>query len=109
METEHRVIIKHKTGRDAFFPYEEGDPLETVFDGRIVLEGPLDRTLHSWFHMVAEDVFAACNDHPHPHWIDFANGYYMAGNRSLSLGDVIVIGEVALAVERIGFKEVALS
>ncbi len=36
--------------------------------------------------------------------LDYTEGYRAAGNRSLSVGDVVVIGEAAFAVARFGFE-----
>lgn len=40
---------------------------------------------------------------------DWAKEYRANRNRSLSVGDVVVVGEVAYAVERMGWKQVSLS
>lgn len=39
--------------------------------------------------------------------LDYTEGYRAAGNRSLSVGDVVVIGEAAFAVARFGFEPIS--
>lgn len=71
---------------------------------RKVYEGELpDPTL--------DRVYAAANSHPEEMFVTgdalpFVQGYRDAHLRSLSVGDVVMIGEVAYACERVGWKEI---
>jgi hypothetical protein len=56
---------------------------------------------------ILNEAFAELNrDEPTANW---ARVYRARGRRSLSVGDVVVIGEIAYAVERVGWKAVSIS
>ncbi len=94
-----KVTVFLKTGQSVFCPYKPGQALTEVFSFNLeTREGRLDPTV------IANHCFAAFNDHPNPGWEPRREAYYAAGNRSLSVGDVVVIGEIACAVERVGWK-----
>jgi hypothetical protein len=89
-------------GRIPFLsPYESGDRLrETV---------AFDTALpdHHAIEALLEEIFAELNiDSPVESW---AIEYRNEGNRSLSVGDVVTVGEQAWSVERDGFTPVSVS
>ena len=80
--------------------YQPGDPVVRVFAYQASPGRPAEQ--------IAEEAFAIFNDHP----ADSAGGklacaYYGSRLRSLSKGDVVVIGEVALAVASVGWTPVS--
>jgi hypothetical protein len=107
------VTVWHKTDETTMFqPYEAGHRVQPVFQ--------FELGRHEWLHLTrsqtpdaaalefAENAFAAFNHHPPPGWEARSRDYHTAGNRSLSVGDLVVIGELAWAVERFGFRAVSL-
>jgi hypothetical protein len=53
---------------------------------------------------IAEEAFAICNGHPpDAAGQDLSGRYYARGLRSLSVGDVVAVGEVPLAVASAGW------
>jgi hypothetical protein len=108
------VTVWHKTDETTMFqPYEPGHRVEPVFTFE------LDR--NEWLHLtsaqarnaaaaldLAENAFAAFNGEPSEGWEDRSEAYYAQRFRSLSVGDLVVFGEVALAVERFGFRAVSV-
>jgi hypothetical protein len=108
-----KATVWHKIDDKAMFqPYEAGHRIEPVFEFELRRD--------EWLHLTrsqapdatalefAENAFAAFNHHPPQGWEARSRAYYTAGNRSLSVGDLVVIGEVAWAVERFGFRAVSL-
>jgi hypothetical protein len=82
------------TGYGGFHP---GDQMVKVFIYRTQTRGrrPED---------IAEDAFAAFNDHPRDtEGQALARQYRARRLRSLSVGDLVVVGEAALTVERAGW------
>lgn len=74
--------------------YEEGDPLVVVFEDD-------ERFLpHREFAEVSLDYIYAENQ-----WINETRRPWYDDARSLSKGDVIVLGDAAYAIESIGFKK----
>ena len=74
--------------------YQPGDPVVRVFTYQA---GPAGRLPDD----IAEEAFAICNGHPRDaRGTDLARQYYQRRLRSLSVGDVVAAGEVALAVGR---------
>lgn len=58
---------------------------------------------------LAEQAFRMFNDHPADAWEqNHTTRYYDAGNRSLSVDDVVVVGEVAMACDALGWLFVSL-
>lgn len=54
-----------------------------------------------------EVVYSQLNDDPAKPWAKpWATQYAQAGHRSLSVGDVVVIGEVPYAVAAFGFQQI---
>ena len=51
-----------------------------------------------------ETIFVELNDEPTQQW---AQDYRAAGNRSLSVGDVVVLGEAAWVVAPVGFERIS--
>jgi hypothetical protein len=111
-----KVTVWHKTDEQTWFrPYEPGHPIEPVFEFELRLD-ELERDERLEAHptapaempllVIAEDAFAAFNGHPPDGWEDRSKDYYAQRLRSLSVGDLVVFGEVALAVERFGFRAV---
>jgi hypothetical protein len=76
--------------------YQPGDPMVRVFTYQAdPAAGPEE---------IAEEAFAICNGHPcDARGEDLARRYYDRELRSLSKGDVAVVGEVALAVASVGW------
>ena len=76
--------------------YQPGDPMVRVFTYQAgPAAGPEE---------IAEEAFAICNGHPRDaRGMDLARRYYERELRSVSKGDVVVAGEVALAVASIGW------
>lgn len=81
--------------------FTSGDPVVRVFAYQVAAGG---RTAES----VAEEAFATFNGHPpDARTADLSRRYYQRWLRSLSVGDVVVVGEIALAVGRpAGWKPV---
>ncbi len=53
---------------------------------------------------IAEEAFAICNGHPRDaRGEDLARRYYQRELRSLSVGDLVAVGEAALVCERAGW------
>jgi hypothetical protein len=98
------VTIWHNVARDAegrhiamLDGYRPGDPVVAVFTYQA---DPAGRTAER----IADEAFAICNGHPRDaHGYDLARRYYERELRSLSVGDIVAVGEVPLAVGRIGW------
>jgi hypothetical protein len=103
-----KATVWHKIDHNTMFqPYEAGHRVEPVFEFELGRD--------EWLHLTgsqapdaavlefAENAFAAFNHQPPQGWETRSRAYNTAGNRSLSVGDLVVIGEVAWAVERFGF------
>jgi hypothetical protein len=108
------VTVWHKTDQTTMFqPYEAGHRVGPVFhfeldqDEWLHLTGAQARNAAAALDL-AEDAFAAFNGEPSEGWEDRSEAYYAAGNRSLSVGDLVVFGEVALAVDPVGFRAVSV-
>jgi hypothetical protein len=100
--TQTKITIFHKTDRDNIFdPYEPGHAVEKVFEFEAEL--PTDLDPDGARVEVAERAFAAFNGQPDPEWFEHTQAYYAQENRSLSVGDLVVVGDVVLAVDRFGF------
>ena len=81
--------------------YRPGDPMVCVFTYQADPAGRSPET-------VAEEAFAICNGHPgNARGEELSRRYYQRELRSLSKGDVVVVGEVALAVASIGWTPVS--
>ena len=81
--------------------YRPGDPMVRVFTYQA---DPAGRSPEA----VAEEAFAICNGHPgNAHGEELSRRYYQRELRSVSKGDVVVVGEVALAVASIGWTPVS--
>ena len=78
--------------------YRPGDPMVRVFTYQA---DPAGRPPEE----IAEEAFAICNGHPRDAAGEgLSRRYYERELRSLSVGDVVVTGEVALAVGRVGWE-----
>jgi hypothetical protein len=74
--------------------YQPGDPVVRVFAYQA---DPAGLTAEE----IAEEAFAICNDHPRdPGGADLACAYYGRRLRSLSVGDLVAVGDILLAVGR---------
>ncbi len=101
------VTIWHNVARDQhdrptgmLEGYHPGDPAVRVFTYQADLAGRAPEE-------IAEEAFAICNGHPRDaRGADLARRYYERELRSLSVGDVVVVGEVPLAVGRAGWSPV---
>jgi hypothetical protein len=77
--------------------YQPGDPVVPVFTYQA---DPAGRAPEE----IAEEAFAICNGHPRDaRGEDLARRYYQHELRSLSVGDVVAVGEAGLAVGRVGW------
>jgi hypothetical protein len=73
--------------------YQPGDPVVRVFTYQAAPVGSPEE--------IAEEAFGICNGHPRDaRGQHLARRYYQRELRSLSAGDVVAVGEVALAVGR---------
>jgi hypothetical protein len=84
-----KVAMLHNRGRGRFFGYEAGDALVRVFDLSVSATG---------VQAACEVVFAVTNSYPgelfcEPTYADVVAEYRAAGLRSLSVGDVLIIGD----------------
>lgn len=96
-----QITVLHNVGDDHFFGYADGSPLVPVFKGT-------HRTAQADPQAIAEELFAAFNDGGHlPCAEELAAAYYARRLRSLSVGDVVLVGEAAMAADRFGFRPVA--
>jgi hypothetical protein len=76
--------------------YQPGDPMVCVF----AYQASPGRSAEE----IADEAFDTFNDHPRdPGGADLACAYYGRRLRSLSKGDVVVVGEVPLAVASAGW------
>jgi hypothetical protein len=98
------VTIWHNVARDQdgrptgmLEGYQPGDPVVRVFTYQA---DPAGRAPEQ----IAEEAFAICNGHPaDARGADLARRYYERELRSLSVGDIVAVGEVGLAVGRAGW------
>jgi hypothetical protein len=98
------VSVWHNVTRDSaglptgYFGFTPGDQMVKGFTFHTRARGrhPED---------IAEDAFAAFNDHPaDAEGQDLARQYRARRLRSVSRGDMVTVGEAALIVERAGFS-----
>jgi hypothetical protein len=79
--------------------YQPGDPVVRVF----AYQASPGRTAEE----IAAEAYDTFNDHPRDSdGADLACAYYALRLRSISVGDIVCAGEVALAVDRIGWTPV---
>jgi hypothetical protein len=99
-----QVAVYLNEGEDHFNGYRDGDALHKVYEYE--LSGTPDP------EAIAGQAFRMFNA-PEECLVDDERQHamrYRAGqNRSLSVGDVVVVGEVALAVARAGFDSMSIS
>ena len=81
---------RHTAPLDGFTP---GDPMVRVFTYQATPRGRPPEA-------VAEDAFALANGHPRDGTARLSRLYYQRRLRSLSVGDVVAVGEAGLAVAR---------
>ena len=97
------VTVFHNVARDGqgrptgmLDGYQPGDPVVCVFAYQASPGRPAEE--------IAEEAFAICNGHPaDADGKELARRYYGRELRSLSKGDVVAVGEAALAVGRVGW------
>lgn len=85
---------------DHFFGYQPGHPLQKVFGYEIPTTSDA--------YTLADEAFAAFNaplELLNPTYRAIAKAYRAAGNRSLSVGDVLRIGDTWLACAPTGWVE----
>lgn len=89
-------ILHNENERDSFFRgYSEGDPLNEVYSGmRRLPHREEESIINSLEYIFMENQ-----------WRDLHRPWYNDA-RSLSVGDVIVLGEKAYACDHVGFSEV---
>ena len=101
------VSIFHNVARDQhgrptgmLDGYQTGDPVVRVFTYQA---DPAGRAPE----VIAEEAFAICDGHPHDAaGAEVSRRYYARELRSLSKGDVVAVGEIALAVASAGWTVV---
>ena len=80
--------------------YQPGHPMVRVFAYQADPAGQAPE-------VIAEEAFAICNGHPDDAWgEELSRRYYARELRSLSVGDVVAVGEAPLAVARAGWTPV---
>jgi hypothetical protein len=86
--------------------YQPGDPINAVYD----YDRDTGPNLTSDdMRALAEQAFQMFNGMAVTRWEEeHADRYYAAGNRSLSVGDVVVMGEIATACESSGWAFVTI-
>ncbi|HUZ25361.1 MAG TPA: hypothetical protein VMV07_16520 [Streptosporangiaceae bacterium] len=90
----HDQAGRHTAPLDGFTP---GDPMVRVFTYQATPRGRSPEA-------IAEDAFALANGHPRDdETARLSRLYYQRRLRSLSVGDVVAVGEVPLAVGRVGW------
>jgi hypothetical protein len=110
-ETPMRVTVYHNIARDdaghqlGFDGYQPGHPLVAVFtyDANLLNGGPPELL------RIAEAAFEAFNADPEMlagAQRKLATRYRRRALRSLSVGDVLLVGDTALACDPVGFREV---
>jgi hypothetical protein len=105
------VTVYHNVARDPdnhhinFDGYQPGQPLVPVFTYDVeLLDGGMPELL-----VIAETAFEAFNADPDllpDHARELATRYRARSLRSLSVGDVLRLGDTALACDPVGFREV---
>ena len=92
----------NETGLNFHYGYREDDRLmlavEYYTDSELVATGSAYPALGQAFEQLNIDEPTS----------DWAKAYRQAGLRSLSVGDVVVVGELAYACESVGWKSVSL-
>lgn len=98
-----QTVTDPKQMRPILTGYEPGDPLTVAHR----FHWPSACTASSLADL-AEQAYRLCNDGAQPGWEADAAASYRAGrNRSMSVGDVIVV-TFALAVRTLGFEQVPI-
>jgi hypothetical protein len=94
----HNVTRDHAGRPTAMLDgYRPGDPMVCVFRYQVAADRRRPEA-------IAEDAFAAFNGHPaSPQDAGLARRYYQRRLRSLSVGDVVTVGETPLVCERAGW------
>jgi hypothetical protein len=92
-----QIQVFHNVDHDSFFGYQPHHPLVRVFRGE-------HQTGETDPAAVAEELFEAFNIGGR--FPQLAEAYRARQLRSLSVGDVVAVGEVPLAVASAGFKPV---
>ena len=95
------VAVYFNTHQDHFSGYKHGHAVCKVFS--------YDAPASSGLDDLAEEAFAAFNaplESLDPAYRSIAEGYRAAGNRSLSVGDVLCIGDAWLACATYGWVQV---
>jgi hypothetical protein len=90
--------------RESFMDgFKEADPLVLAAEYRVGVEMIDSGSANP----ILNQAFRELNiDDPTAEW---AVEYRARGRRSLSVGDVVVVGEIAYAVDRVGWKPVSIS
>jgi hypothetical protein len=110
-----RVSVYHNIARDQHdrrigsFGYQDGHPLVLVFEADIGADDGVTALF------MAEQTWTACNLDPGQltgQMADLARAYRVRHLRSLSVGDIVVIGEssdrIAMRADRAGFSPVPI-
>ena len=93
----HNVAVDGRAAHRDAGGLPPGDPVVRVFTYQA---DPAGRTPEE----LAEEAFAICNGHAgDTRGEDLARRYYQRQLRSLSVGDVVAVGEAGLAVGRVGW------
>lgn len=89
----YTIFLNHSTNHNS---YRLGDDLEIVYQGTVDIDYPpvlssSDRAFR--FHRVLDKIYTSYTNHP---------------SRSISFGDVIILGEIAFACTRNGWISITL-
>jgi hypothetical protein len=92
-----QITVLHNVDRDGRLSgYSDGNRLVTVFKGTHHTEAADPQ-------VIADELFAAFNDGGHlPGAGELSDAYFGRRLRSLSVGDVVLVAEAALAIGRFG-------
>lgn len=98
-----KVTLYHNEARGAMLDgYRPGDPLVRVFDAEVPDEwGRHPRSVADQMFLIG-NIDAGDTDNPVNAYL--VRAYRQERNRSLSVGDVVVVGEAPFAVDKVGFS-----
>jgi hypothetical protein len=99
------VTVYLNTAHDSFLGFNRAAPARLQLAASFYLELDDHQPASNALKRALAHVFEQLNiDHPSAAW---AQHYRLAGRRSLSVGDVVVIGETAWAVASVGWDPIS--
>jgi hypothetical protein len=99
------VAVYLNTARDSFLGFNHASPAHLQLAASFYLDVDDHQSANTAVKAALEHVFDQLNiDEPSAAW---AQHYRLAGRRSLSVGDVVVIGETAWAVAAAGWDPIS--